>query len=244
MFKDAAINWAKERFAKERHHMMRLWAASWRISPVITIAAAALISAPIAVATFFAGKAIGTTNIGGPVINNIMPGSGAASDQTEKTKIAVGPRKREAAIPAAAVPTSLRILFGPSGVPPKELNSQNIEWQAIEQAYEGYQPKYSISSMTGSLLGGQATACITNSVQVDERCWEKYSYKTLKLVLSFPKPITFRKLAVEVVQGGKGTSWEQVIMTETDAVLEFRYYPEDKLIEIKATDEKTDNNQK
>lgn len=144
----------------------------------------------------------------------------------------------------AAIPTSLKILFGPQGVSPKEIQSRNVKWQAIEQTYEGYEQKYTAFSMTGVPYDAQVTACRNNSTQIDERCWEKYSYKNLKLVLSFAKPITFKKITVDSVQGGRLPSWEQVIMTETDAVLEFSRYPEDKLLDIKATDEEADDNQK
>lgn len=230
---DKAIEWARKRYPKEHQFMMRLWRASWRISPTISVIAIAIVSIPALVVGFTAGKMVGTTNI----INNI-PGSGGGADQGEKTKVAIGPRKREEAIPPAQIPTSIRILFGPSGVQPKEIRSQNVEWQAIEQTYEGYAPKYGIGMYSGSsIYDAQATACMTNSNHVDERCWEKYSYKTLKLVLSFAKPITFRKISVDAIQGGRLPSWEQVIMTETDAVLEFSRYPEDKLLDIKATDE-------
>ena len=128
-------------------------------------------------------------------------------------------------------------MFGPEGVPPKEIQSQNIKWQAIEQKFEGYEQKYTPFSMTGMPYDAQAAACRNNSTQIDERCWQKYSYRTLKLVLSFPKPITFKKIAVGTVQGGSAPYWEQAVMTETDAVLEFSRYPEDKLLDIKVVDE-------
>jgi hypothetical protein len=225
-----AIKWAKERFPTEYRHMMRLWRASWRISPGITVILFIVISVPASLVSFTVGKMAGTTNI----VNNI-PGPTNGADQGEKTKVAIGPRRRETVIDAAPIPTSLRILFGPNGVQPKEIRSQNIEWQAIEQAYEGYAQKY--SPVAPIPFDAQAWACLQNSSKVDERCWEKYSYKTLKLVLSFAKPITFKKISVETIQGGMVPTWEQVIMTETDAVLEFSRYPEDKLLDIKAIDE-------
>jgi hypothetical protein len=61
---DKASDWLRKRFPRESQHMIRLWAASWRISRPITIAAIILISIPAAVVAFFVGKqfTITTTN--------------------------------------------------------------------------------------------------------------------------------------------------------------------------------------
>jgi hypothetical protein len=149
------------------------------------------------------------------------------------TKVELGPRKRSA-IPATSVPTSVRILFGPSSVKPKEMQSQNIEWQAIEGKATGSRARYSISA---PYIGGppdpQAAMCSSPIIGYDERCYTTYEYKYLDLVLSFEKPITSKKIKVTAVQGAK-PEWTQVIMTETDAVLRFDRYPADVLLDIEA----------
>lgn len=159
------------------------------------------------------------------------------------TKVDLGPRKRSA-IPAAPIPTSLRILFGPGSVSPKEMRSENVEWQAIEQTASGHTQKYTFSTLSLGSYDAQAAACLGNSNIYDDKCWVQYSYKYLELVLSFEKPITFKNLRVSVVQGDDLPKWTKVIMTETDAVLKFRYYPSDTLIDIEATDEETNDQKK
>jgi hypothetical protein len=139
------------------------------------------------------------------------------------TKVELGPRKREA-IPSTPIPTSVKILFGPTSVAPKELQSQNVEWQAIEET--AVTPKQFNSG------DPQAVDCLLYFRR--DECWTKH--RMLELVLSFQKPITFKNVKIETLQGGETPKWTQAIMTETDAVLRFEYYPEDKLLNIQATD--------
>jgi hypothetical protein len=105
------------------------------------------------------------------------------------TKVELGPRKRMGTLVAAPVPTSVRILFGPLSVPPKEMLSQNIEWQAIEGT--GRQRKYN-----GISADPDETICMFSMA---DKCFNEYKY--LDLVLSFQKPITFTHIKVTVVQG-------------------------------------------
>jgi len=150
---------------------------------------------------------------------------------TTGTKVELGPRKR-AAIPAAPIPTSLRILFGPASVAPKELQSKNVEWQAIEGTASA--PKYA-NALISMSPSQQALACTFNPYTDPDACFVRY--KTLELVLSFEKPVTFKKIKIEAIQGGEVPRWKQVILTETDAVLRFDSYPADKLLDIEVTDE-------
>jgi hypothetical protein len=160
-----------------------------------------------------------------------LPGQISMADGTT---VQLGPRKRDK-IPPAAIATSLNILFGPESVKPKEIQSHNIEWQAIEQVATGYNKKYSIINQLGT-YDAQAFACLGNNNVYDEKCWEKYTYKKLELVLSFEKPITFKNIKIDKVQGGAVPKWNKVIMTETDAVLKFDYYPSDTLLNIEAVE--------
>jgi hypothetical protein len=154
------------------------------------------------------------------------------------TTIQFGPRKR-ATVPPAPIPTYLHILFGPISIAPKEIQSANIEWQAIELTHSGVTPKY----IGPAILSADPTAmdrlrCSMSVDFSDRTCFVPYSYKYLELVLSFDKPITFKNIRVSAAQGGETPKWDQVIMTETDAVLRFDSYPSDLLLNIEAVNEK------
>jgi hypothetical protein len=101
--------------------------------------------------------------------------------------------------------------------------SQNIEWQAIEGT--GRQRKYN-----GISADPDETICMFSMA---DKCFNEYKYLD---VLSFQKPITFTHIKVTVVQGDATPRLEQIIMTETDAVLRFSFYPTDRLLDIEATD--------
>ena len=133
-------------------------------------------------------------------------------------------------MPATPVPTSVRILFGPEAVPPKEIFSQNVKWRAIEET------GYGIKAL--SITDPDWASCYGQSIGMpSEKCY--VPYKFLELVLSFPKPITFKNIKITAVQGGDVPSWKQVIITETDAVIRFELYPADKLLDIEAADEES-----
>jgi hypothetical protein len=77
---DKAVDWAKKRYPKEHRYMMRLWRASWKISPIISIGAVLILSAPAAIIGFTIGKMFGTTNI----YNNI-PAPGPTPSNNDRT---------------------------------------------------------------------------------------------------------------------------------------------------------------
>ncbi|MFZ0496785.1 MAG: hypothetical protein WBE80_11925 [Methylocella sp.] len=158
---------------------------------------------------------------GGMVFQNWLSPAGIT---VNGTKVELRPRKRTGAPVAAPVPTKVRILFGPISVPPKEMFSQNVEWQAIEGT--GYQQKYN-----GFSPDPDETIC---RFSLSDKCFLEYKY--LDLVLSFEKPITFKNIKVTMVQGGVTPYFDKAIMTETDAILSFSSYPTNKLLDIEATD--------
>lgn len=139
----------------------------------------------------------------------------------------------------APIPTFVRILFGPESVPPKEIRSQNVTWRAIEETSSS--PKYFLSNTIGT-TDPDAFFCLSNPMSLSEKCY--ITYKFLELVLSFQKPTTFKNIKMTAVQGGNVPAWTKVIMTETDAIIRFSSYPADKLLDIEATDEETNDQKK
>jgi hypothetical protein len=58
---------------------------------------------------------------------------------------------------------------------------------------------------------------------------------TLDLVLSFRRAISFEHFKITALQG-KPPDWKLTIMTPTDAIISFDYYPENAVLEIEAVD--------
>jgi hypothetical protein len=138
------------------------------------------------------------------------------------------PRSHDTEKPAA-VHTSAQILFGPLTTTPKTIASQNIEWRAIERTASVR--KY---TMANTILGAdpEASECMMGSMA--NKCFSSYKY--LEMVISFTRPITYKTLKIVKLQGENVPKWKQVIMTETDAVISFDYYPSNTIMEVEATD--------
>jgi len=141
---------------------------------------------------------------------------------------------------ATAVPTSMRILFGGKDDAPKGLEARNIKWQVFTYDYYSYAPIQLPMTMIAPY----------NTYPADKQCgidgvptgytavgpsFCQYKSKKISLLLSFERPVTFKKLKIESA-AKPVTSWKQEAMTETYAVVAFDSYPVGLLLDIDATE--------
>jgi hypothetical protein len=135
-----------------------------------------------------------------------------------------------------SIPTSMLILFGGGADAPKVLEAKNTKWQFFSYDYYSYVPTDITlpTNVAEKQCGVDGTPA--NYFGVMGRPLNcQYKSKKLIILLSFEKPVTFRKLKIDA--GGKAfTSWKQEAMTESYAVLAFEYYPTGSLLNIEAAE--------